>query len=109
MDIYERLKRVANIEPSCFLGDGCSMHEIARDALIELAGKKAVIGELAKTKQKTCKQRDRLLTLAVKWCDRSHQDWNEIKAIYDECSFDDLIDSGGIALVRHHDDVTGAK
>ena len=46
MDIYERLRRVAAIEPGCFLGDGCAMHEIARDALIELAGKNAVIDAL---------------------------------------------------------------
>jgi len=46
MDIYKRLKRVAEIEPSCFIGKGCSMCEIARDALIELAGKDAVIKEL---------------------------------------------------------------
>ena len=46
MDIYKRLKRVAEIEPSCFIGKGCSMCEIARDALIELAGKEAVIKEL---------------------------------------------------------------
>lgn len=48
MDIYERLNRVARIKPGCFIGDGCSMHEIARDALIELAGKEAVIKELEK-------------------------------------------------------------
>ena len=46
MDIYKRLKRVAEIEPSCFIGKGCSMCEIARDALIELAGKESVIKEL---------------------------------------------------------------
>lgn len=28
------------------MGDGCAMHEIARDALIELAGKEAVIKAL---------------------------------------------------------------
>ncbi len=48
MDIYERLKRVADIKPGCFIGDGCAMHEIAIDALIELAGKDAVIKELEK-------------------------------------------------------------
>jgi len=48
MDIYERLKRVVDIEPGCFIGDGCAMHEIAKDALIELAGKEAVIKELKK-------------------------------------------------------------
>lgn len=43
------------------------------------------------------KQRDRLLTLTVKWCDKSHHDWEEIKAIGDECSFMDLRDSGGLS------------
>ncbi|MCP4101723.1 MAG: hypothetical protein GY750_09905 [Lentisphaerae bacterium] len=46
MDIYERLMRVADIKPGCFIGDGCAMHEIAIDALIELAGKDAVVKEL---------------------------------------------------------------
>jgi len=43
------------------------------------------------------KQRDRLLTLAVKWCDKSHHDWEEIRAIGDKCSFMDLRDSGGLS------------
>jgi len=42
-------------------------------------------------------QRNRLLTLAVKWCDKSHHDWEEIKSICDECSFMDLRDSGGLS------------
>lgn len=46
MDIHERLKRVAKIEPGCFIGERCSMHEIAHDALVELAGKEAVIKAL---------------------------------------------------------------
>jgi len=42
-------------------------------------------------------ERDRLFTLAVKWCDKSHHDWEEIKAMWDECSFMDLRDSGGLS------------
>lgn len=41
-------------------------------------------------------KRDRLLDLAIKWCDKKHPDWEEIKTIYDELCFDDLRDSGGI-------------
>lgn len=32
---------------------------------------------------KTVKERDRLLVLATKWCDKSHHDWEEIKRIAD--------------------------
>lgn len=35
--LIERLKRVANIEPGCFLGERCSMHEIAQDAIAALS------------------------------------------------------------------------
>lgn len=55
------------------------------------------IDELQARIEKQRKQRDRLLTLAIKWCDRNHHDFEEIKAIYDDCSFMDLIESGGIA------------
>lgn len=48
MDIRERLKRIAEIQPGCFMGERCAMHEIAHDALIELAGKDTVIKELEK-------------------------------------------------------------
>ena len=31
------------------------------------------------------KQRDRAVVMAVKWCDRKHNDWQEVKRMLDKC------------------------
>ncbi len=35
------------------------------------------------------KERDRLLTLAVKWCDKNHHDWEEIEKMSEDIKNED--------------------
>lgn len=39
------------------------------------------LSELQRNREYTCKLAMRLLTLATKWCERDHHDWDEIKRL----------------------------